>query len=251
MIILLLAICTAYTPAPCIVGQLTSSEPMHQVAHDYCTIDTLWKQTGLQRPAQVMATLHNATRCCSSTTCHVPEWVQKSACKYTQLRGSVSECFPEQATNHITTCKAVNAFVQDRTKMCNCGLLPECRTANLECVYGAQLLQQVQYHKDRCTNTQAAQLVLNHTWAPTVNNVSAALNAFDNCLQTLQPQQHVPSVSQAYAVFRAAEEATARTAERTLRVACMLLLEVDISTIKLKDMINRWQLKYCASFVFN
>tara|TARA_B110000858_G_C17548814_1_gene357035 strand:- start:111 stop:518 length:408 start_codon:yes stop_codon:yes gene_type:complete len=135
--------------------------------------------------------------------------------------------------------------------MCNCGLLPECRTANLDCVYGAELLRQVQYHKDRCTNTQAVQLVLDHTWAPTVNNVSAALNAFDNCAQLLQPQQRVPSVGQAYAEFRAVEEATARTAEQTLRVACMLVLEVDTSTIKLKDMINRWQLKYCASFTFN
>lgn len=248
----------ARTPSPCLVAKLTNQPAVLLLAVDYCRMDGYWRQEkAAQTPVPALAILRNVTSA-TSTLCnvyaHSADWYSP-VCDVPRT----SLCFSGPAAVAANVCETVNAFVADRVKMCHCGLLPGC-TNGLECIYGPELLRQVQHSREACSwdNGRAvlerkhAHAVLNATWGQNAT-VGPALAALDACVTALHGpftynrRKRRESLAARYAAFRETNAAAARTAGAMRRVACMLVAEaISPTTPLVADMVTRWQLKYCG-----
>ena len=257
------SIAFARTPSPCLVAQLSYQPAIRLLASDFCLMDGLWRQEMVANtPVPALAFLRNITDGTSARSCNDFDngnWYDP-VCR--APRDSV--CFPKAATSLIRRCEQITAFVTNRTKMCDCGMLPGC-SIGLACIYGPDLLHRVQLSRGVCLTNPAtaylkhAQTVLNLTWAPHVDT-SLALTTLDACIATLHPHARLSNtirdskpnynIAARYVEYVAIQTATARKLKTNRRVACLLVKEATNPTTPLvADMVRRWQLKYCEVHV--
>lgn len=239
----------ARTPSPCLVAEL-SHQPMFSLAIDFCRIDRLWRLEKAAGVPTAMPVLRNVTNR-TSVLCDTNDYSgwYRPVCDTPHD----SVCLPEAATTLTQLCGRVNAFLADRTKMCDCGLLPGC-TNGLKCIYGRELLWQVQTYRDgRCsgrgtTELQHARVVMERVWGPNATS-GLALATLDACLAALHHHpiyRHGSSLASMYAAYVAAQAATAKTAAMNRRVACMLVHEAGRpAAVVAAELVDRWHLKYC------
>lgn len=256
------------TPSPCDVQRLTSNPSMHWLAVDYCRIDQAWRKAKGQRlqmleAKDALGKLEEFANpnfingnCASRSSGPLPSlpWYHTHVCGIP----ANSLCLPRAAAARVAACASADAFVEDSTKMCHCGLLPGCMR-QAECMYSHQKLRDVQQQRIICRHnplqTEHAARVMNSTWSAAADrNVTAALLVLDNCVAAMHAQPSTFAAAYQTYVVEATDAAKKeqREAQTQLNVACLLIRDVDLDMhapllgAGPQSMLQRWKLKYCA-----